>query len=104
VVAELGEVEGGRGRHRLVSRHVAGETTARIGVLPAARTERLWRRTSRHAGSAKASSACSLRLSRGTIQQMRSTIPASIRGAAASTGKDGFAAPRRHRGKDAASI
>ena len=79
----------------LIGRDVAGQAPARVGrVVRGAERERMPQgRSLRQAGSAKASSACSRRLSRGTTQQTRSTIPAATSRAAAITGKSDFPPP-----------
>ncbi|MFC7607612.1 hypothetical protein [Teichococcus aestuarii] len=54
---------------------------------------RPWPSAARRAGSAKASSACRRRLSRGTTQQTRSISPAAFSRAAAITGSSDLPPP-----------
>jgi hypothetical protein len=61
--------------------------------LSAARTAKPWSKAARQSGSVKASSAWRRKLSRGTIQHTRSTTPAAIRRAAASTGSSDLPPP-----------
>ena len=88
VAAELGEVQGGGGGDALVGGDVSrrGRGWGPGRCRRRGRTGR-GRGAWRQAGSAKASSAWRRRLSRGTTQQTRSTRPAAIRRAAASTGR-----------------
>ena len=104
MAAVLGEMEVGLGGDALVGGDVARSPRQRSGAFSAARTETAWPRALRQAGSAKASSACRRRLSRGTIQQMRSTTPASMSRAAAITGSSDLAAARGDGGQDIGEV
>ena len=103
MAAELGEVQVRRGGDALVGGDVAGQAAARVArrVVGGAHGQ-AWPSAARQAGSAKASSACRRRLSRGTTQQTRSQSPAPISAWAAITGSSDLPPPGRDRGEDVA--
>jgi hypothetical protein len=93
VAAELGEMQVGRRGDALVGGDVAREAAAGIGRVLGGADREGWPSAARQPGSAKASSACRRRLSRGTTQQTRSQTPASMSAWAASTGSSDLPPP-----------